>query len=302
MGSCFIFSGQGSHRPGMGLNLYQHSKIATNKIDLSNEILGYDISKIMFDDNESVLRKTSHAQVAIYIYSCILFDIIKENDHQPEIVAGHSLGEFSALYANNTYSFETGLKIVNIRAKAMHKCEKNNEGKMSAVIGMNQEKIAEICMGTDTQIANINSSQQIVISGSADSIYSVSELLKNHGAKRIIPLPVSGAFHSKLMSDAKPQLKEVISNAVFNESSIPIVSNYDAVLKSDPNDIKKALIEQIDSPVLWFESIQELSKINSNFIEIGPKKVLSGIMKKIDESLHISSFNSYNDVERYLHV
>ena len=302
MGSCFIFSGQGSHRPGMGLNLYQHSKIAKNKINLSNEILGYDISKIMFDDNESFLRRTNHAQVAIYIYSCILFDIIKENDYQPEVVAGHSLGEFSALYANNTYSFETGLKIVNIRAKAMHECEKNNEGKMSAVIGMDQEKIAEICMGTDTQVANINSSQQIVISGSADSIHSVSESLKNRGAKRIIPLPVSGAFHSKLMSDAKPQLKEVISNAVFNESSTPIVSNYDAVLKSDPNEIKKALIEQIDSPVLWFESIQELSKINSNFIEIGPKKVLSGIIKKIDESLHISSFNSYNDVERYLHV
>ena len=184
----------------------------------------------------------------------------------------------------------------------MHECEKNNEGKMSAVIGMNQEEITEICIGTDTQVANINSSQQIVISGSTDSIEFVSESLKNHGAKRIIPLPVSGAFHSKLMSDAKPQLKEAIFNAVFNESSIPIVSNYDAVLKSDPDKIKKALIEQIDSPVLWFQSVQELSRINSNFIEIGPKKVLSGIIKKIDESLHISSFNSYNDVERYLHV
>ena len=302
MGSCFIFSGQGSHRPGMGLNLYKHSKIATNKIDLSNEILGYDISKIMFDNNESVLRKTNYAQVAIYIYSCILFDIIKRNNDEPKVVAGHSLGEFSALYANNTYSFETGLKIVNVRAKAMRECEKNAEGKMSAVIGMDQKKISELCMGTDAQIANINSNQQIVISGSADSIDSVSDLLKNHGAKRIIPLPVSGAFHSKLMSDAKPKLKDIISNAIFNESSMPIVSNYDAVLRSDANDIKKALIEQIDNPVLWSESIKELSKVNSNFIEIGPKKVLSGIVKKIDESLHISSFNSYNDVERYLHV
>lgn len=302
MGSCFIFSGQGSHRPGMGLNLYKHSRIATNKIDLSNEILRYDISKIMFDDNENVLRKTNHAQLAIYIYSCILFDIVKENGHQPEVVAGHSLGEFSALYANNTYSFETGLKIVNIRAKAMRECEKNAAGKMSAVIGMSQEKITEICMGTDTQIANINSNQQIVISGSAESIDSISELLKNHGAKRIIPLPVSGAFHSKLMSDAKPQLKDVISNAAFNEPRMPIVSNYDAVRRSDTNDIKKALIEQIDNPVLWSASIKELSSFNSNFIEIGPKKVLSGIIKKIDESLHISSFNSYNDIERYLNV
>jgi len=302
MSNCFIFSGQGSHRPGMGFKLYQHSTLATDKIDLSNQVLGYNISDIMFDDNEAVLRQTNHAQVAIYIYSCIIFDIIKDNNHIPAVVAGHSLGEFSALYANNTYTFETGLQIVNVRAKAMHKCEKNTEGKMSAVIGMNKEKISDICKGTDTQVANINSDQQIVISGSADSIQSVSEKLKINGAKRIISLPVSGAFHSKLMSNAKPELKEVISNATFNEPYVPIVSNYDATLRSNPHEIKKALIEQIDNPVLWLDSVQRLGEINNNFIEIGPKKVLSGIIKKIDELFHISSFNSYNDVEEYLHV
>tara|TARA_B100000809_G_scaffold162012_1_gene159337 strand:+ start:3733 stop:4641 length:909 start_codon:yes stop_codon:yes gene_type:complete len=302
MSNCFIFSGQGSHRPGMGLQLYQHSTLAKDKIDLSNQVLGYNISDIMFDDNEAVLRQTNHAQVAIYIYSCIIFDIIKDNNHIPAVVAGHSLGEFSALYANNTYTFETGLQIVNVRAKAMHKCEKNTEGKMSAVIGMNKEKISDICKGTDTQVANINSDQQIVISGSADSIQSVSEELKTNGAKRIISLPVSGAFHSKLMSNAKPELKEVISNATFNEPYVPIVSNYDATLRSNPDEIKKALIEQIDNPVLWLDSVQRLGEINNNFIEIGPKKVLSGIIKKIDELFHISSFNSYNDVEEYLHV
>lgn len=302
MSNCFIFSGQGSHRPGMGLQLYQHSTLAKDKIDLSNQVLGYNISDIMFDDNEAVLRQTNHAQVAIYIYSCIIFDIIKDNNHIPAVVAGHSLGEFSALYANNTYTFETGLQIVNVRAKAMHKCEKNTEGKMSAVIGMNKEKISDICKGTDTQVANINSDQQIVISGSADSIQSVSEALKTNGAKRIISLPVSGAFHSKLMSNAKPELKEVISNATFNEPYVPIVSNYDATLRSNPDEIKKALIEQIDNPVLWLDSVQRLGEINNNFIEIGPKKVLSGIIKKIDELFHISSFNSYNDVEEYLHV
>jgi [acyl-carrier-protein] S-malonyltransferase len=302
MSNCFIFSGQGSHRPGMGFKLYQHSTLATDKINLSNQVLGYNISDIMFDDNEAVLRQTNHAQVAIYIYSCIIFDIIKDNNHIPAVVAGHSLGEFSALYANNTYTFETGLQIVNVRAKAMHKCEKNTEGKMSAVIGMNKEKISDICKGTDTQVANINSDQQIVISGSADSMQSVSEELKTNGAKRIISLPVSGAFHSKLMSNAKPELKEVISNATFNEPYVPIVSNYDATLRSNPHEIKKALIEQIDNPVLWLDSVQRLGEINNNFIEIGPKKVLSGIIKKIDELFHISSFNSYNDVEEYLHV
>ena len=220
----------------------------------------------------------------------------------PTAVAGHSLGEFSALYANSTYTFETGLKIVDIRAKAMHRCEKNNEGKMSAVIGMSKDKIIDICKGTDTQIANINSDQQIVISGAAESIQSVSEKLKNNGAKRIIALPVSGAFHSKLMSDAKPELKKVILDATFNEPSIPIVSNYDATLRSNPDEIKKALTEQIDNPVLWLDSIRTLGEINSKFIEIGPKKVLSGIIKKIDELFHISSFNSYNDVEEYLDV
>ena len=238
MNDCFIFSGQGSHRPEMGLQLYKHSILAKDKIDLSNQILGYNISDIMFNDNESILRQTNHAQVAIYIYSCIIVDIIKNTNHIPAVVAGHSLGEFSALYANNTYTFETGLKIVDIRAKAMHKCEKNTEGKMSAVIGMSKEKISDICKGTDTQVANINSDQQVAISGSAESIQSISEKLKASGAKRIITLPVSGAFHSKLMSDAKPELKKVISNATFNESNIPIVSNYDATLRYNPDEIK----------------------------------------------------------------
>ena len=302
MGDCFIFSGQGSHRSGMGLKLYQHSSIAKDKIHLSNQILGYDISNIMFDDNEAILRQTNYAQVAIYIYSCIIFDIIKNTNHSPTVVGGHSLGEFSALYANSTYTFETGLKIVDIRAKAMHRCEKNNEGKMSAVIGMNKDNIIDICEGTDTQIANINSDQQVVISGTAESIHSISERLKTNGAKRIIALPVSGAFHSKLMSDAKPELKKVISDATFNEPTIPIVSNYDAMLRTNPDEIKKALIEQIDNPVLWLDSVRKLGKINNNFLEIGPKKVLSGIIKKIDELFHISSFNNYNDVEEYLNV
>ena len=215
MDCCFIFSGQGSHRPGMGINLYRNSSIAKSKIDLADSLLGYKISEIMFDDNESVLKKTINAQVAIYIHSCILFDIIKDSKYNPVAVAGHSLGEFSALYANGTYSFEDGLEIVKTRAEAMHKCETSNKGKMSAVMGLSKEIISEVCNNSDTQVANINSDQQIVISGPDISVKKISNELKSLGAKRIIPLNVSGAFHSKLMSEAKSKLRDIIQKKYF---------------------------------------------------------------------------------------
>ena len=302
MDCCFIFSGQGSHRPGMGINLYKHSSIAKSKIDLADSVLGYKISQIMFDDNEPVLKKTINAQVAIYIHSCILFDIIRESKYNPVAVAGHSLGEFSALYANGTYNFEDGLEIVKTRAQAMHQCETNNKGKMSAVMGLSKETISQICNNSDTQVANINSDQQIVISGSEISVEEISNELKSLGAKRIIPLNVSGAFHSKLMSEAKPKLRDIIAEKIFQTPHCPIVSNYDAKDKTNTDEIKHALIEQIDNTVLWLESVKQLGNINGNFIEIGPKKVLTGLIKKINESFHISSFNSYNDIREINNV
>ena len=302
MDCCFIFSGQGSHRPGMGINLYKNSSIAKSKIDLADSLLDYKISEIMFDDNESVLKKTINAQVAIYIHSCILFDIIKDSKYNPVAVAGHSLGEFSALYANGTYSFEDGLEIVKTRAEAMHKCETSNKGKMSAVMGLSKEIISEVCNNSDTQVANINSDQQIVISGSDISIEKISNELKSLGAKRIIPLNVSGAFHSKLMSEAKSKLRDIITEKIFQTPHCPIVSNYDAKDRTNTDEIKHALIEQIDNTVLWLASVKQLGNINNNFVEIGPKKVLAGLIKKINESFHISSFNSYNDTKELLNV
>ena len=296
MNCCFIFSGQGSHRPGMGVNLYKNSSVAKSKIDLADSVLDYKISEIMFSDDEETLKKTINAQVSIYIYSCILFDLTKDKNYSLVGVAGHSLGEFSALYANGTYSFEDGLEIVKVRAKAMHECETKNKGKMSAVIGLEKNIIADACNNTDTQIANINSDQQIVISGSEQSIDDISDKLKSLGAKRIIPLNVSGAFHSKLMSGAKEELKKIITEKTFHTPQSPIISNYDGEKRNNSDDIKHALIEQIDNPVLWNQSVKELGKISNNIVEIGPKKVLSGLVKKINESLHISSFNSYNDI------
>ena len=294
MKNCFIFSGQGSHRPGMSLNLYKTFQIAKDRIELSNKILGYDISEIMFSSEENVLRQTQYAQLAIFIHSTIIFDLIK-NQKRCVAVAGHSLGEFSALYANNFFDFETGLQIVDVRAKAMHECELNNPGKMSAVIGASIDKIQTICDSVDCQIANINSDSQIVISGSEESIDLASESLKNIGSK-VLPLSVSGAFHSKLMSDAKNKLSDIINTSRFNEVSFPIVSNFNAKPNRSIDEIKHALIEQIDNPVQWSKSIKSLSELSNEFIEIGPKKVLSNIIKKIDDSLTITTYNSIENL------
>ena len=294
MKNCFIFSGQGSHRPGMSLNLYNTFQIAKDRIELSNKILGYDISEIMFSAEENVLRQTQYAQPAIFIHSTILFDLIKDQN-ECVAVAGHSLGEFSALYANNFFDFETGLKIVDVRARAMHECELNYPGKMSAVIGTSIDKIQSICDSVDCQIANINSDSQIVISGSEESIDLASKSLKNIGAK-VIPLSVSGAFHSKLMSEAKNKLSDIINTSSFNEVCYPIVSNFNAKPNRSIEAIKHALIEQIDNPVQWSKSIKSLSKLSSEFLEIGPKKVLSNIIKKIDDSLTITTYNSIENL------
>ena len=294
MKNCFIFSGQGSHRPGMSLNLYKTFQIAKDRIELSNKILGYDISEIMFSAEENVLRQTQYAQLAIFIHSTIIFDLIKDQK-ECVAVAGHSLGEFSALYANNFFDFETGLQIVDVRAKAMHECELNNPGKMSAVIGASIDKIQTICDSVDCQIANINSDSQIVISGSEESIDLASEILKKIGSK-VLPLSVSGAFHSKLMSDAKNKLSDIINTSRFNEVSFPIVSNFNAKPNRSIEEIKHALIEQIDNPVQWSKSIKSLSELSNEFVEIGPKKVLSNIIKKIDDSLTITTYNSIENL------
>jgi [acyl-carrier-protein] S-malonyltransferase len=294
MKNCFIFSGQGSHRPGMSSNLYNTFQLAKDRIELSNKILGYDISEIMFSAEENVLRQTQYAQPAIFIHSTIIFDLIKDQK-ECVAVAGHSLGEFSALYANNFFDFETGLQIVDVRAKAMHECELNNPGKMSAVIGASIDKIQTICDSVDCQIANINSDSQIVISGSEESIDLASESLKTIGAK-VIPLSVSGAFHSKLMSEAKNKLTDIINISRFNEVSSPIVSNFNAKPNRSTEEIKHALIEQIDNPVQWSKSIKSLGKLSNEFVEIGPKKVLSNIIKKIDDSLTITTYNSIENL------
>ena len=295
MDSNFIFSGQGSHRPGMSFNLYKHFPLAKKRIDLSNDFLDFNISEIMFSENEEILRKTKYAQLAIYIHSSIIYDLIKESIN-PTAFAGHSLGEFSALYASGCYDFLTGLKIVNVRASAMDLCEKENPGKMSAVLGIKKRALKEICEKFQCQIANINSENQIVVSGHKKNIEDMTDKLKKERIK-VIPLKVSGAFHSKLMSNAKIELKNVILDSKFNDLQSPIISNFDANTKKNGSEIKEALIEQIDNTVLWSDSMYSMINLNNRFIEIGPQVVLSKILKKIDDSLVIKNYTCYKDIK-----
>ena len=295
MATNYIFSGQGSHRPGMSFNLYNNDSLAKKRIELSNDFLNFKLSEIMFSENEEILRKTKYAQLAIYVHSTIIFDLIKDK-YSPIAFAGHSLGEFSALYASGCYDFLTGLKIVNIRASAMDLCEKENPGKMCAVLGINQNLLKEFCDKFNCQIANVNSDNQIVVSGQEKNIEKLKVHLKNNRIK-VIPLKVSGAFHSKLMSNAKVKLKEVILSSKFNDSKYPVFSNFDAKSKTSANEIKDSLIEQIDNTVLWNDSIKSMINLNNKFIEIGPQKVLSNILKKIDDSLVIKNYTCYNNIK-----
>ena len=295
MSHVLIFTGQGSHRPGMGYNLYNEFPKVKSKFDDAESILGFDIKEIMFSDNEELLRKTKYAQIAIYLYSVCLFDILSPKIGEIKAVAGHSLGEFSALYSNKTYSFETGLRIVHARSKAMNICEEKYPGAMTAVIGIEKEKLDQICKLYSSQIANINSANQIVISGTTESVKKTSEYLTTLKIKSI-PLKVSGAFHSNLMSEAKDSLKKIIDASEFSKPYIPIISNIDAQAKVEIDDIKYALIHQVDSPVLWYDSIFRLKSFSNSFVELGPKSVLSAMVKKIDNSLQTIHYNSYNDL------
>lgn len=295
MSHVLIFTGQGSHRPGMGYNLYNEFPNVKSKFDNAESILGFNIKEIMFSDNEELLRKTKYAQIAIYLYSVCLFDLLSPKIWEIKAVAGHSLGEFSALYSNQTYTFETGLRIVHARSKAMNICEENYPGAMSAVIGIEKEKLDQICKLYSSQIANINSVNQIVISGTTESVKKTSEHLNSLKIKSI-PLKVSGAFHSNLMSDAKDSLKKIIEASEFFEPKIPVISNIDAKAKVEINEIKNALIHQVDSPVLWYDSVLRLKSFSNSFVEIGPKSVLSAMVKKIDNSLQTNHYNSYNDL------
>ncbi|TDN90492.1 [acyl-carrier-protein] S-malonyltransferase [Salegentibacter sp. 24] len=289
--NAYIFPGQGAQFSGMGLDLFEKSTQAQELFNKANSILGFSITDIMFEGSAQDLKETKVTQPAVFLHSVILSKILGE-DFKPDMVAGHSLGELSALVANNTLSFEDGLKLVYKRAMAMqHACELE-PSTMAAVLGLEDEIVEAICAETSGIVvaANYNCPGQLVISGDLKAVENACETLKERGAKRAMILPVGGAFHSPLMEPARKELATAIENTNFSTPTCPIYQNVSTFAVTDPEVIKKNLVFQLTAPVKWTQSIQKMIKDGAtNFIEVGPGKVLQGLVKKIDRKVETSS-------------
>ncbi len=279
----YVFPGQGSQFPGMGKELYSSSPKAKELFDKANQILGFDITKIMFEGTEEELKQTKVTQPAIFLHSVIL--ALTTPDFKPDMVAGHSLGEFSALVANGTLSFEDALKLVYQRAIAMQKACEQNPSTMAAILGLEDSKVEEICKSITDEIvvaANYNCPGQLVISGSNKGIEIACVKMKEAGAKRALPLPVGGAFHSPLMEPARTELAAAIENTKFSTPACPVYQNVNAKPSTDVEEIKKNLIAQLTAPVRWTQTVQNMAADGATlFVECGPGKVLQGLVKKI---------------------
>lgn len=289
--SVLLFPGQGSQFPGMGKDLYESEPASREWFEKANEILGIPISDIMFNGSEEDLKQTSITQPAVLINSFIRYELNKEN-LQAKAVAGHSLGEFTALISNGTLSFEDSLKLVNIRAKAMQKACDQTKGTMAAILGLDDEKVEEICNSTDSIVvaANYNCPGQLVISGDLAGINEAVEIAKEQGARRALVLNVNGAFHSPLMEPAKLELEQAISAVSFQTPTVPIYQNVTGKAESDPETIKQNLIAQLTQSVRWTQSMHNMIKDgHSSFSEFGAK-VLSGFFKRVDRSLELNQF------------
>ncbi len=289
----YIFPGQGSQFVGMGKNLYESSDKAKNYFKEANKILGFDITKIMFEGTDEELKQTKVTQPAIFIHSVIL--ALTTENFKPDMVAGHSLGEFSALVANGTLSFNDGLKLVSQRALAMQKACELSPSTMAAVLGMTDEQVENICSEIMEDVvvpANYNSPGQLVISGSIVGIEMATERLKAAGAKRVVPLQVGGAFHSPLMEPARKELAEAIERTNFNKPLCPVYQNVNAKPSTDIETIKQNLIYQLTAPVRWSQSVEQMAKDGATeFIECGPGKVLQGLVGKIIKDAKTSGIN-----------
>lgn len=278
----YMFPGQGSQFLGMAKDLYESNPAAREMFDRANEILGFNITEIMFNGTVEELKQTKVTQPAIFLHSVILAKC--SPDFKPDMVAGHSLGEFSALTAAGALDFEDGLRLVSIRARAMQKACEANPGTMAAIIALPTEKVEEICTEIDGVVvpANYNCEGQIVISGSDEAVTLASEKMKEAGAKRALLLPVGGAFHSPLMQSAADELASGIESVKFNEPVCPIYQNVTALPTNDPEEIRKNLLAQLTAPVKWTQTVVNMvANGASNFIEVGPGKVLQGLVSKI---------------------
>lgn len=286
----YVFPGQGAQFPGMGKDLYDNFEKAKILFESANNILGFRITDIMFDGTAEELKQTNVTQPAIFLHSVIL--ALNSEDFKPDMVAGHSLGEFSALVANRALSFEDGLKLVAARANAMQKACEANPSTMAAILGLDDKLVEDICSEIDEVVvpANYNCPGQLVISGSNKGIEIACEKMKEAGAKRALPLPVGGAFHSPLMEPARKELEEAILNTKFETPICPVYQNATALPAMDIEVIKKNLVAQLTAPVKWTQSVKKMvADGGTEFIESGPGKVLQGLVKKIHREAEVRS-------------
>ena len=289
----YIFPGQGAQFSGMGLDLFEKSPLAQEYFKKANTILGFSITDIMFEGSAEDLKETKVTQPAIFLHSVILAKTLGDN-FKPDMVAGHSLGEFSALVANGVLDFESALKLVSQRALAMQKACELQPSTMAAVLGLDDSIVEEICRQTEGIVvaANYNCPGQLVISGEIDAINKACETLKEKGARRALVLPVGGAFHSPLMEPAREQLATAIENTTFNEPICPIYQNVTASAVNNASEIKKNLMLQLTAPVKWTQTIQQMIADGATeFIELGPGKVLQGLAMKIDRTVTTSGMS-----------
>ena len=282
----YIFPGQGAQFTGMGKDLYENSPLAKELFEKANTILGFRITDIMFEGTPEALKETKVTQPAVFLHSVILAKTLGDA-FKPEMVAGHSLGEFSALVANGTLSFEDALTLVSKRALAMQKACEIKPSTMAAVLGLDDKIVEEVCASIDGIVvaANYNCPGQLVISGETSAVEKACEAMKAAGAKRALILPVGGAFHSPMMEPAREELATAIENTVFSKPLCPVYQNVTAAAVSDPAEIKKNLITQLTAPVRWTQSVQQMIADGAtSFTEVGPGKVLIGLVGKIDKN------------------
>ncbi|MUP36638.1 ACP S-malonyltransferase [Labilibaculum euxinus] len=291
----YVFPGQGAQFVGMGKDLYENSDLAKELFEKANDILGFRITDLMFEGTDENLRQTNVTQPAIFLHSVILAKTLGD-DFKPEMVAGHSLGEFSALVANGSLSFEDGLKLVSKRASAMQKACETEPSTMAAIIGLDDETVVKICEEINEIVvpANFNCPGQLVISGSMKGIEIACEKLLEAGAKRALPLKVGGAFHSPLMEPARVELEEAIENTTFSTPICPVYQNVNAMPISNPDEIKKNLVSQLTAPVRFTQTMVNMIADGATlFTEVGPGKVIQGLVKKVDRKMETAGVDSF---------
>ena len=300
----FIFPGQASQTPGMGLDLYKNSKAAREVFDEADEILGRRLSKVIFEGSKEDLTRTENAQPSIATVSIAAWRAIESEMGTiqiPNFTAGHSLGEYSSLATAGVLSIKDTIKLVSVRGELMEKACNDSPGGMSAIIGIDENAVKQVCSETGTYLSNVNTSNQIIIAGEKENLINAMDLASRLGAKRAIPLPVGGAFHSALMSSAQEDLNNEIDNADFEDAVVPIIANTDAQPITNKEQVRAELKNQLQNCVMWSDSIKFMTDNNvETFYEIGPGNVLSSMVKRIDSNINVKNIGNYNQVLDYI--